>query len=90
MYFGVHIPSPALIYISEDIFFFHMNNTWNKFNTWAHVKKMLFLIFAVVVFFPILYCVILPIIGAVASIVLFFVFLIVISFLIRIWAKGKI
>jgi|GEM_PF-6760319 len=67
-----------------------MVDTWKKFDTWAHVKKMLFLIFAVVVFFPILYCVILPIIGAVASIVLFFVFLIVISFLIRIWAKGKI
>jgi len=78
------------IYIIEDIFFIHMSDNWEKFDTWTHVKKMLLLIFAIAVFFPIFYFLLLPNIGAIGSIVVYLVFLLVVGFLIRIWGKKKL
>lgn len=66
-----------------------MNDTWIMF-TWENVNKMLFLIFAIVVFTPILYFLILPSIGAYNSIIVYFIFIFFIGFLIRIWGKKKL
>ena len=91
----VEVTSPAFftiltIYIMEDIFFVPMSDTWKKFDNWTHVQKMLLLILAIAVFFPIIYFIFLPIIGAVVSIVVYLVLLLVIGFLIRIWGKEKL
>jgi len=66
-----------------------MVDNWNKFNTWVHVKKMLILIFAILIFLPLFYFLLYPNIGFIVSMVIFFVYLLVVAFLIRIWAKGK-
>ena len=66
-----------------------MEDNWNKFNTWIHTKKMLLLIFAILVFFPIAYFLVYPNIGAFASIVIYFIYLIVVAILIRLWLKEK-
>ncbi len=66
-----------------------MIDTWKKFDTWVHVQKMLLLIVAIGIFFPIIYFLIYPQIGAIISILIFFVFLLSIALLIRIWGKDK-
>ena len=66
-----------------------MVDTWRKFDSWIHTKKMLLLIVAIAVFFPIVYLLLYPLIGTAVSIVIYLVYLIVVAFLIRNWGKRK-
>lgn len=66
-----------------------MIDTWQKFDTWVHTQKMLLLIVAIAVFYPVVFFLFYPIFGAIGSIVLFFVYLIVIAIPIRLWGKRK-
>jgi len=66
-----------------------MVDTWQNFSTWNHTKKILILILAIVIFFPIDYFLFYPHIGAVWSIVAYFAYLIVVAILIRQWAHKK-
>ena len=66
-----------------------MVDTWQKFDTWIHTKKMILFIFSIMLFFPILYFLIYPNIGIVGSIVIYFAFLMIVAFLIRIWGNSK-
>lgn len=63
-----------------------MSDTWQKFNTWSHTKKMLILILAIAIFFPIDYFLLFPYAGAIWSIVAYFVYLIIMAILVR---QGK-
>jgi len=67
-----------------------MFDTWKKFDTWVHTQKVLLLIVAIAVFYPVLFFLLYPNIGAMPSIVLFFVYLIVIAIPIRIWGNRKL
>jgi len=66
-----------------------MVDNWQKFDSWIHTQKILILIIAILVFYPILYFLFYPNIGAVGILVMFFIFLIIITFLIKIWGKVK-
>ncbi len=66
-----------------------MVDTWQKFDTWFHTQKILLLIVAIAIFFPIVYFLLYPNIGAIGSIVIYFVFLIIVAFLLRIWGNNK-
>jgi len=66
-----------------------MVDTWRKFDTWVHTQKMLLLIVALVVFFPVSWYLLLPNIGNIGSVVIYFVYLIIVSLLIRNWGKRK-
>ena len=67
-----------------------MDDTWTKFNTWIHVKEMLILIFAILIFVPVIYFLLYPTIGIISSMVIYFAYLIVVALLIGLWAKKKL
>ena len=64
-----------------------MSNSWSKFKTWIYTKKMIILIIAIILFFPVLQLVIYPIIGPLKSIIIYFLYLIIIAILIRVFIK---
>jgi len=67
-----------------------MVDSWQKFNTWVNVKKMILLIVAIAIIFLMCSYIIVPLFGATIGFVMFFVFLLIAAFLIRIWGKGKL
>ena len=67
-----------------------MVDTWEKFGNWVHTQKMLLLIVAIVVFFPVAWYLLLPNIGNIGSVVIYFVYLIIVSLLIRNWGKRRL
>ena len=64
------------------------SDTWEMF-TWINIQKMLLLIVAIAVFFPVVYFLYYPNIGAFGSIIIYFAFLILVALLIRKWGKEK-
>lgn len=64
-----------------------MSDIWEKLDTWVHVKKAIALIVAMVLFFPIDYFLLLPIIGNTSSILIYVIFLFIVGYIIRIKIK---
>ena len=64
-------------------------NPKKKLNTWSNTLKILILGVSVAVFFPIVYFLIYPIIGALWSLVIYFVYLFINAFLVRVWSYKK-
>jgi hypothetical protein len=67
-----------------------MFDSWKKFDTWVHTQKVLLLIVAIVVFYPVFFFLFYPNLGFIRSIVLFFVYLIIVAIPIRIWGKREL
>jgi len=61
-------------------------NPKKKLNTWSNTLKLLFLFIAILIFLPIDFYLILPIIGTVESVVIYFVYLFIVAILIRRWS----
>jgi uncharacterized membrane protein (DUF2068 family) len=61
-------------------------NPKKKLNTWSNTLKLIFLIIAILIFYPIEFYLILPNIGIIENFVIFIVYLFIVVILIRRWS----
>jgi len=61
-----------------------MSEIWEKLDTWIHVKKAIILLVAIILFYPLVYLILIPIIGIYSSIIIYFLYLFFVGYIIRV------
>jgi hypothetical protein len=64
-------------------------NPKKKLNTWSNTIKLILLIIAILLFYPVEFYLIFPIFGIIQGIVIFYIYLFIVAILIRKWSFNR-